>query len=170
MWSQCLLPLIDGLPFLCPFTTDMSALMNVSPTITSVPYLQDALILFHYRPPAPVEPLTLSCSGHLPSPASQAPREGRTLTSKPRLVTLTIPNVFLCVFHVNSVNEPGTKFSLSVMCDCGWCSHSLSYSFSLAFSLALSLSHPLSLKLIPPCYFTETCQLTRDVKAFTVFV
>lgn len=118
----------------------MSALMNVSPTITSVPYLQDALILFHYRPPAPVEPLTLSCSGHLPSPASQAPREGRTLTSKPRLVTLTIPNVFLCVFHVNSVNEPGTKFSLSVMCDCGWCSHSLSYSFSLAFSLALSLS------------------------------
>lgn len=110
------------------------------------------------------------CSGHLPSPASQAPREGRTLTSKPRLVTLTIPNVFLCVFHVNSVNEPGTKFSLSVMCDCGWCSHSLSYSFSLTFSLALLLSHSFSLKLIPPCYFTETCQLTRDVKAFTVFV
>lgn len=84
-------------------------------------------------------------SGHLPSPASQAPREGRTLSSKPRLVTLTIPNVFPCVFHVNPVNEPGTKFSLSVMC--GWLVLSLSllYSFSLAFSLALSLSHSLSL-------------------------
>lgn len=132
MWSQCLLSLTDGLPFLCPFAMDMSALMDVSPTITSVPYLQDALILFHYRPPAHVEPLTWVWSGHLPSPASQTPREGRTLTSKPRLVTLTIPDVFPCVFHVNPVNEPGTKFSLSVMCGCGWCSHSLSCSFSLS--------------------------------------
>lgn len=163
MWSQCLLPFIDGLPFLCPFATDMSALMNVSPTITSVPYLQDALILFHYDH----QPMW---SGHLPSPASQAPREGHTLTSKPRLVTLTIPNVFPCVFHVNPVNGPGTKFSLSVMCGCGWCSLSLILFLSRFLSCSLALSLSLSLKLIPPCYFTETCQLTRDVKAFTVFV
>lgn len=111
-------------------------------------------------------------SGHLPSPASQAPRVGHTLSSKPRLVTLTIPNVFPCVFHVNPVNEPGTKFSLSVICGCGWCSHSLSHTLSLSLSLSLScsLTLSLSLKLIPPWYFTETCQLTRNVKAFTVFV
>lgn len=38
------------------------------PTITSVPYLQDALILFHCRPPAHVEPLTLSLEWPSPIP------------------------------------------------------------------------------------------------------
>lgn len=106
-------------------------------------------------------------SGHLQSPASQAPREGHTLSSRPRLVTLTIPTsmCFPC--------KPGqwTWHKVQPLCNVWlWLVLSLSYSFSLAFSLALSLSHSLSLKLIPPCYFTETCQLTRDVKAFTVFV
>lgn len=145
----------DDLLPLHPFAVDLVPIMSVYTAVTSVPYLQHVQLLFSTAHQPRWDHWLWVCSGHRPVSVSQAPRDGHTLTCKPRLVTLTIPNAW--VFHGNLVGEPDTKFPIplySVLC--GWC------------SCFRSLS--LSLKLIPPCCFTETCQLPRNVKAFIVFV
>lgn len=94
--------------------------------------------------------------GHLPFPESQAPRDDSSVTCKPWLVTLTIPDTR--VFHVHLINEPDTKFPFySVMCD--WCSCDPS------FSPSPSPSPPLSLKLIPPMLLHRDLPTTQECES-----